>query len=93
VVAAGVTVDVPAAETEPMPWSMISALALDTLQLSTEELPDEMVVGLAVNEFTVGAPPPNGQLMHDASKSGRVSTRTTSKYVNLPFIILNKPPE
>jgi hypothetical protein len=92
-VAAGVTVDVPAAETEPIPWSMISALALDTLQLSTEVLPDEMVVGLAVNEFTVGAPPPNGQLIHDASRSGRDSTRAISKYLNLPFIILNKPPE
>jgi hypothetical protein len=79
VVAAGVTVELPAAETEPIPWSMINAVALDTLQLRTEELPDETVVGLAVNEFTVGALPPNGQLIHDASKSGRGSMRAISK--------------
>jgi hypothetical protein len=86
VVAEGVTVELPAAETEPIPWSMINAVALDTLQLSMEELPDEMVVGLAANEFTVGAPPPNGQLIQDASKSGMAITRATSKRENFPFI-------
>jgi len=79
VVAAGVTVELPAAETEPIPWSMINAVALDTLQLRTEELPAEIVAGLAVNEVTEGAPPPKGQAIHDASKSGRGNIRAISK--------------
>jgi len=91
VVIAGVTVELPAADIEPTPWSMIRAVALETLQLSTEELPSDIVSGLAVNEFMVGRPP-NGQLIHDASKSGRGSIRAMSKCENLPFIILNYPP-
>jgi len=78
VVAAGVTVELPAAEIEPIPWSMIKAVALDTLQLSTEELPSDTVPGLAANELIVGTPP-NGQLIHDASKSGSGSIRAMIK--------------
>jgi len=78
VVAAGVTVELPAADIEPTPWSMIKAVALDTFQLSSEELPSEIVVGLAVKEFIVGTPP-NGQLMHDASRSISASISTGIK--------------
>lgn len=78
VVTAGVTVLVPAADIEPIPWSTIKAVALDTLQLSSDELPSDMVVGLAVKEFTVGTPP-NGRLTHDASKSGIANISAKSK--------------
>ena len=78
VVTAGVTVDVPEAEIEPIPWSMIKAVALDTLQLSSEELPTVNVLGLAEKEFMVGRPP-NGQLMHDVSKSGSANMSAKSK--------------
>jgi len=78
VVTAGITVELPAADIEPIPWSMIRAVALVTLQLSTEELPPDIMVGLAVNEFIVGRPP-NGQLTHDTSQSGNVKIRAISK--------------
>jgi len=57
---------------------MINAVALETLQLSSEEPPSEIVDGLAVNEVIVGSPP-NGQLIHDASKSGNGNMRAMSK--------------
>jgi hypothetical protein len=61
-----------------MPWSIIKAVAFETLQISSEEAPSDTSVGLAVNEFTVGRPP-NGRLMHDASKSGSASTSAITR--------------
>jgi len=92
VVLAGVTVELPAADIEPMPWSMIRAVAFETLQMSSEEPPSDIESGLAVNELIVGTPA-NGKPAHDASKSGSAIERERSKRDNLPFIILTFPPE
>jgi hypothetical protein len=57
---------------------MIRAVAFETLQLSSEELPSGIEAGLAVKEFTVGTPT-NGNPAHDASKSGSANAITSSK--------------
>jgi len=54
VVVAGDT-DIPPIEpTVPMPWSMLTAVASDTLQLSIDDSPEPMVSGAAVKELMVG---------------------------------------
>jgi hypothetical protein len=41
----GVTAIVPVEETGPIPLSMVIEVALDTFQLRTDELPDNIVPG------------------------------------------------
>jgi hypothetical protein len=53
-VALGITTLLPDKATLPMPWSMLTAVAPTTLQLSVEESPLAMLGGLAPNEFMIG---------------------------------------
>jgi len=62
VLAAGDTALVPLTATLPMPWSMVTVVAPVTLQLSVATSPGLMLVGLALNEVTVGAAPPVNEL-------------------------------
>jgi len=55
VVAAGDTAMVPSRATSPIAWSMLTVVAPETLQLSVEEAPEEIVPGLAPKEPTTGA--------------------------------------
>jgi len=50
VVEVGITARLPVKATFPIPWSILTILAPETLQLSVEDWPAEIVSGFAVNE-------------------------------------------
>jgi hypothetical protein len=56
VVTAGKTMLLPAEPTAPTPWSMVTDVAFDTLQLKVVELPRLIVDGLAMKELITGKP-------------------------------------
>jgi hypothetical protein len=47
----GITTLLPLSATLPMPWSILTVVAPETLQLSVDDSPAEIVGGLAPNEF------------------------------------------
>jgi hypothetical protein len=53
----------PLAATLPIPGWIFTELTLDTLQLSVDEPPDEMLLGLAPNELITGIPVLDGGLL------------------------------
>ncbi len=59
----GDTVADPLAATLPIPGWIFTELTLDTLQLSVDELPDEMLLGLAPNELITGMPELDGGVL------------------------------
>jgi hypothetical protein len=60
VVVDGETVVLPELVRLPNPWSMVTDVAFDTLQLRVDEPPAEMVAGAALKELIVGTPAGEG---------------------------------
>jgi hypothetical protein len=65
--------DVPLEDTLPTPWSIIRAVALDTFQSSTAELPSATAAGVELNELITGRLGADVQ-KHEVNNIGRAKT-------------------
>jgi hypothetical protein len=92
VVALGITALLPVKATLPIPWSMLTVLAPETLQLSVEDSPAEMLSGLASKELIAGCWPEVLIVTGPLAKSQpAVNTITISRTKGINFFMLHLP--
>jgi len=83
VVVVGETALDPVKATLPMPWSIVTVVALVTVQLRVDVCPPEMLAGLALNDWTTGCRPGSVIVppVQPASKTAMVISAGTSFFI------------